>query len=72
MDQARDEPEQLLSAALRAHAGGAAAPREPSRTAPPVREEGGDPRGPPALRVLLFALVLGLAAGGLAGVISVL
>lgn len=71
MNTSRDGPEHreaLLSAALRAHAGGTAPPG-----AAPAERPGTQLRGRlPVLRVLLFALVLGLVAGAVAGGLSVL
>lgn len=52
-------PEQLLAAALNARAAGGKGPAPETITA-----------RLPVLRVLLFALVLGLLAGGIAGVLS--
>ncbi|MCX2728658.1 hypothetical protein OOZ19_00240 [Saccharopolyspora sp. NFXS83] len=71
MESSRDTPENLLSAALRAQAVGGqpgnVAPPSP-QPPPPARQPA--PRGLPVGPVLLFALLLGIAAGGLAGVLT--
>lgn len=54
-----DDPERLLAAALNARVGG-----EPTPAGGPA------PRRLPVLRVLLFAVILGLVAGGIAGLLS--
>ncbi|QUH05498.1 hypothetical protein HUO13_36170 [Saccharopolyspora erythraea] len=69
-------PERLLSAALRAQAVGSpggtpaghGAPPAPGAPPPPAEVR----RRLPVARVLLFALVLGLFAGAVAGVFSTL
>lgn len=63
---ADESPERLLSAALRAQAtGGWGPPAHPA--SPPQPEPTARPRKLPVLRVLLFAVVLGLAAGSIVG-----
>ncbi|MGP4016757.1 hypothetical protein [Saccharopolyspora sp. 5N708] len=57
------DPAHLLSAALRAQAGGSPGPAAPPQAAPPRKRL-------PVLGVLLFALLLGLLAGGIAGVLT--
>ncbi|KAA5829080.1 hypothetical protein ABT337_30640 [Saccharopolyspora hirsuta] len=60
------DPEHLLSAALRAQAGGSPGMGPtPPPPPPPARKR------LPVAGVLVFALVLGLAAGALAGVMTV-
>ncbi|QIZ35119.1 hypothetical protein [Saccharopolyspora sp. ASAGF58] len=65
----RPDPAHLLSAALRAQAGGspgpAAPPASPIPPAPPRKRL-------PVIGVLLFALVLGLLAGGIVGALTLL
>jgi H+/gluconate symporter-like permease len=65
-----DNPERLLSAALRAQAVGGGTPDGPPAPPPPVPLAPARPRKLPVLRVLLFALILGLMAGSIAGVLS--
>ncbi|MGW3469252.1 hypothetical protein ACWDKQ_12455 [Saccharopolyspora sp. NPDC000995] len=59
----RPDPAHLLSAALRAQAGGSPGPAAPP--APPRKRL-------PVVGVLLFALVLGLLAGGIMGALTLL
>ncbi|WP_243790394.1 hypothetical protein [Saccharopolyspora gloriosae] len=75
MESSRETPENLLSAALRAQAVGGqpgnAAPTPPPPTPPPpapVRPP--ERRRLPVASVLVFAVLLGIAAGGLAGVLT--
>ncbi|MCP2262324.1 hypothetical protein LX15_006060 [Streptoalloteichus tenebrarius] len=66
-----DNAERLLAEALRAQAvtgGGAAPANQPA----PSEEEPPAPAGLPARWLLLFAVLLGLAVGTVAGLISVL
>ncbi len=78
MTDSGGDPERLLSSALRAQASGNVDPAAaPPSAAPPSAETSNaapSPRRPglPVLRVLLLALALGLVAGGIVGVISVL
>ncbi|GAB2655134.1 hypothetical protein GCM10027271_11970 [Saccharopolyspora gloriosae] len=72
MESSRDTPENLLSAALRAQAvGGQPGNAVPAPPPPPP------PVGPPERRrlpvgaVLLFAVLLGVAAGGISGLLTV-
>ncbi|GAA2815454.1 hypothetical protein [Saccharopolyspora taberi] len=63
-------PERLLSAALRAQAVGGQSPSPspgPAPASPPPAR-----RKLPVVSVLIFAVVLGFAAGALAGVLSTL
>lgn len=69
MNASGEDPERLLSSALRAQASGNSNPVV--GTGRGFRPTPSRP-GLPVLQVLLFALVLGLVAGGLAGVISLL
>ncbi|ASU80555.1 hypothetical protein CDG81_22325 [Actinopolyspora erythraea] len=68
------DPERMLSAALRAQATGNATPetREAPGSEPPRRSERSEPRRLPVLGVLLYALLLGIVVGGVAGVVSLL
>ena len=67
-EQAR--PEQMLSAALRAQAAGNGTPEaRPSAPAPPPAP-GNHRARLPVVRVLLFALVLGVLAGAIVGTFS--
>ncbi|RCW47086.1 hypothetical protein DFQ14_101430 [Halopolyspora algeriensis] len=71
-DPTGDDPERQLSSALRAQAAGNTGPgaeagATSSGGAPPPR-----PARLPVLRLLLSALVLGLVAGALAGIVSLL
>lgn len=67
-----DTPEGLLSAALRAQAAGGANPAAPGPPSPGGATPAKPPRRKlPVLGVLLFALLLGLAAGVIIGVLSV-
>ncbi|MDA3629852.1 hypothetical protein [Saccharopolyspora oryzae] len=61
------DPEHLLSAALRAQAGGSPGmtPPPPQPAPPPARKR------LPVVGVLVFAVVLGLVVGALAGVMTV-
>lgn len=79
MDTSGDGPELKLSEALRAQATGGGMPvAPPSAGVPsPGPPSGGPDPAPtgrpaklPVWRVLLFALLLGLAAGGLIGVLT--
>jgi hypothetical protein len=65
-----DSPERLLSAALRAQAAGGGAPAAEQPALPLETVTPAGPRQLPVLRVLLFALVLGLLAGGIVGFLS--
>ena len=67
-----DKPEQLLSDALRAQAVGGSTP-EPvvGGSAGKNRQDHASPGKLPVVRVLLFALVLGVLAGAIAAAISV-
>jgi hypothetical protein len=65
-----DNPERLLSAALRAQAAGGAVPAAEQPALPPAMVTPTRPRKLPVLRVLLYALVLGLLAGGIVGFLS--
>jgi hypothetical protein len=78
---AGDSPERLLSSALRAQAAGnagnagsgspAAEPSSPPRPeSTRAQAEPAESRKLPVAEVLLFALMLGMLAGGLAGVLS--
>ena len=72
MDSSRDTPESLLSAALRAQAvggqpGNAAPTPPPMPMAPPPAPAR---RRLPVGQVLLFAMLLGIAAGGVVGVLT--
>ncbi|NYH78958.1 uncharacterized protein involved in exopolysaccharide biosynthesis [Actinopolyspora biskrensis] len=64
-----EPPERMLSAALHAQATGNAQPASPAAPAPPRPPK---PRRLPVLRVLLFALLLGIAAGAVVGVLTLL
>lgn len=75
MESSRDTPENLLSAALRAQAvGGQAGNAAP--TPPPFPPQAPLPPQAPARRrlpvgqVLLFAVLLGVAAGGVVGILT--
>ncbi|WP_083822234.1 hypothetical protein [Saccharopolyspora spinosa] len=62
----RPDPAHLLSAALRAQAGGSPGPAAPPAPPAPPRKR------LPVVGVLLFALVLGLLAGGIVGALTLL
>lgn len=67
-----DDPEHLLSSALRAQASGPGN-AVPERAAPATGARSGTAAGPerlPVLRVLLLALVLGLVAGAIVGAVT--
>ncbi|MFR9730464.1 hypothetical protein ACL03H_14665 [Saccharopolyspora sp. MS10] len=72
MESSRDTPESVLSAALRAQAaGGQSGQVEPGPPPAPLVPPGPPPRSRlPVGQVLLFAVVLGVLAGGLAGVLT--
>ncbi|MCI2419619.1 hypothetical protein MOQ72_19415 [Saccharopolyspora sp. K220] len=59
----RQDPANLLAAALRAQAGGSPGLAVPPNAAPPRKRL-------PVLGVLLFAVLLGLLAGGIAGLLT--
>ncbi|WP_092602869.1 hypothetical protein [Actinopolyspora xinjiangensis] len=65
------DPERMLSAALRAQATGNATPEthEAPESEPPRRSE---PRRLPVFGLLLYALLLGIVVGGVAGAVSLL
>lgn len=71
MGSRSENPERLLSAALRAQAAGGSAP-EPQAPPPAPRPERPEQPKLPVGQVLLFAMLLGLAAGSILGVLSVL
>ncbi|MEV0705326.1 hypothetical protein AB0I53_46475 [Saccharopolyspora sp. NPDC050389] len=59
----RPDPEHVLSAALRAQAGGSPGTAPPPPPAPPRKRL-------PVVGVLLFALLVGLLAGAIAGALT--